>query len=202
MKLLQRGILIFLLLLLTTSCAKTKALEVWQDEDYSQSLGKIMIIAAARQDFVRNMFENVMAADLKKHGLQAVPSHEVLPPFGDTFNAEMVLAKARELGVESIMLVRSLSKEALVNYQPGRPRYGWVYVADENSTFYGRGFMTSTDRYDSVLLNVLTNIYNVDSENVIWLSLSEVWVDGTKEGAVRPFSAALVKQLEKSKMIR
>jgi hypothetical protein len=48
---------------------------------------------------------------------------------------------------------------------------------------------------------VVTNIYEVSSEKLIWSSLTRVKVEDSRQAAINPLINLLMKQLEENKII-
>lgn len=117
---LRKSFLIGLMVMLyTASCASTKTLNVWKDEEQRQKLGKTLVIAISELDFMRNHFENVLALRLRDHGIDAIPSNKVIPQLGAKPDREAIAAKVRELGVENVLVARAVSKDEYSQLIPG-----------------------------------------------------------------------------------
>ncbi len=202
---LWKGFLISLLVMLcTASCASTKTLHVWKDEGYRQKLGKTLVIAVAEVDFMRNHFENVLAWRLSDRGIDAIASNKVIPQLGAKLDRETIVAKVRELGVEDVVIARVVSKDEYSRLLPGGD-----YLVPESyysgwDSFYDNSFSTVSipgAAYDAEFFTMVTNIYDVHSEKLIWSYLSRVKVETSRQGAINPFIATIMKQLESSKLL-
>ena len=66
---------------------------------------------------MRNQFENVLADKLEKRGVKSVASNKVFPDLGPGLDKDVAMKKVKELGVESIMLIRSIDKKEITNHQ-------------------------------------------------------------------------------------
>lgn len=195
--------LCLLLVILTAACAPTKTLEVWQDEAYTQPVKKVLIIALAQQEIIRKQFENVLANQLAKHGVEAIPSHKVLPPSKEKPEREVIVAKVRELGIESVLVSRSISQKEITNHQQGGIILGGVAVYDGNSGgWYGYSYGYGFDReYDTDYFTVATRLFDVESEKPVWSYLSQTKVTGSRQGAVNLFVPTIVQQLKESQLL-
>jgi len=202
---LRKGFLIGLMVLLfTASCASTRTLNVWKDEDYGQKLGKTLVIAIAELDFMRNHFENVLALRLGDHGIDAIPSNKVIPEIGAKPDREVIAAKVRELGVENVLVARVVSKDEYseltsrgVYFVPEGYYSGW-------NSFYEDSYSIVTvpsTAYDAEFFTMVTNIYDVRSEKLIWSYISRTKVERSRQGAINPFIETIIKQLESSKLL-
>ena len=199
----RQGFLIALVVMLfTASCASTKTLSVWKDEGHNKKLGKTLVISIAELDFMRNHFENVLALRLGDSGIEAIPSNKVMPQAKP--DREVIAAKVRELGVENVLIARVVSKDEYSELMPGGVYFvpsdyysGWYsyYVATYS-------LVTVPDTaYDAEFFTVVTNIYDVRSEKLIWSYLSRVKVETSRQGAINPFIETIMKQLENSKLL-
>ena len=102
-----------------TACAPIKNLDVWKEETYTQSPKKVLVIAVGQENSVREQFENVLANQLADRGVEVIRSYKVLPAPKTKPDREVVLAKVRELGVDSVLVARSISKKEITNHQYG-----------------------------------------------------------------------------------
>jgi hypothetical protein len=202
---LRNGFLISLaVMLFTASCASTKALHVWKDEGYKQKLGKTMIIVIAELDYMRNHFEDVLALRLGDRGIDAIPSNKVIPQLGAKLDREAIVAKVRELGVENVVVARAISKDEYSQLVPGGVYFVPVGYYSGWYSFYADSFSivaVSGAAYDAEFFTIVTNIYDVQSEKLIWSYLSRVKVETSREGAINPFIETIMKQLESSKLL-
>jgi hypothetical protein len=199
----RQGFLIALVVMLfTASCASTKTLSVWKDEGHNQKLGKTLVIAIAELDFMRNHFENVLALRLGDSGIDAIPSNKVMPQAKP--DREVIMAKVRELGVENVLIARVINKDEYSELMPG----GVYFVpADYYSgwhSFYEDSYSIVAvpgSAYDAEFFTMVTNIYDVRSEKLIWSYLSRVKVETSRQGAINPFIETIIKKLESSKLL-
>lgn len=194
--------LCILLVALTAACAPIKTIEVWKEESYTQPLQKVLLIALAQQDYIRNQSENLLSDQLAKRGIEAIPSHKVLPHPKQKPTRESVLAKVRELGVGSVLVARSITKKEITNHQYDAIYLGGAAVYGQGG-WYGYGYGFSYDReYDTDFFTVSTKLYEVSSEKPVWSYISQVRVDGARQGAVGLLVPEIVKQLEASQLVK
>ena len=194
----------FMVMLFTASCATTKTLNVWKDEEHGQKLGKTLVIAVTELDFMRNHFENVLALRLGDSGIDAVPSNKVIPQLGATPDREAIAAKVRELGVENILIARTVSKAEYSELIPGGDYLVPAGYYSGWNSFYADSFSMAAvpgTAYDAEFFTMVTNIYDVRTEKLIWSYLSRTKVETSRQGAINPFIETIIKQLEISKLL-
>lgn len=185
---------------LTSACAPIKNLEVWKSDDYSSSLTKVLVIALAQEDVIRKQLENVIANHLEKQGVEGIPSHKILPHTNKKPEREVVLAKVRELGIEQVLVIRSISKEEITNHQYGGVILGGVAIYDDGWYGYGYGFSYNRE-YDTTYFTVATKLFDVDSKTPVWSYIAQVRVEGSRQGAVNLLVPKIVEQLEVSQLL-
>jgi hypothetical protein len=195
---------LFLCLLLVTiaaACSPIKKLEVWKEETYSTHPQKMLLIAIAKRDRTRRQAENVLANQLVKRGLEAIPSYKVLPQ-EEKLDRQAVEAKVRELGFDSVLVARSISQKEITNHQYGGVILGGTAVYS-NGGWYGYGYGYTYNReYDSDYFIISNKLYDVDSERPAWSYLVQIKVDGSRERAINQLIPTIVKQLEASDIIQ
>jgi hypothetical protein len=190
------------LIAFTASCSSMKTLHVWKDEKFNQRLQKVLIIALAEQGYMRNHFENVLAERLADKGIDAVPSNRVLPNMGEKPDREALVAKVKELGFRNVLVSRSINKKEVSDFQPGGIMFASSYEGWYG--FYSSSYavvVAPGREYDADYYSLVTNVYEVSSEKLVWSNLSQVKVEGSKEGAINPFIEFLMKQLADSKLL-
>jgi len=190
--------------LLTASCGSIKTLHVWKDDKYQQRLQKVLVVAVAENDYIRDHFENMLSEQLMARGVGAVPGHKVLSQPTREVDREAIRAKVKELGVSSVLIARSVNKKEVSEITPGS-----IYLVPTNFYQDWYGFYSDSysivslpgRQYDAEFFTLVTNIYDVSSEKLVWSFLSQVKVENSLQAAVNPFIDKLLKQLEDSKLL-
>ena len=195
-----KALLGLFLVTLIAACAPIKKLEVWKEESYSARPQKILLIAVTKRDNLRRQSENVLANQLAKKGIEAIRSHKVLPQ-EEKLDRQEIEAQVRVLGVDSVIVARSISQREITNHQYGGVVLGGVAVYSDGG-WYGYGYGFSYDReYDSDYFIVSTKLYDVEKQTPVWSYIAQVKVDGSKEKAVNQLIPTIVEQLEASDLL-
>lgn len=189
-----------LLVMLINACAPVKNLEVWKNEDYDLRPARTLVIALTQKENIRKQFENVLSDQLAKRGVEAIAGHKVLPPLGEKPDRELVIAKVKELGVDSVLVARSISQSEITNHQYGAIVLGGVAVYSDGWYGYSYGYSYNRE-YDTDVFTISTKLYDVDSKLPAWSYLSQVNVEGSREGAVNLFIPTIIKHLEESQIL-
>jgi len=184
------------------ACAPVKTLDVWQDQAYNQPMKKVLVIAVAQSDIIRNQFENVLSIQLAKRQVEAIPSHKVLPQSSAQLDRETVVAKVKELGVGHVLVARSIKKSEITNHQLGGPFFAATAIYNDGWYSYYTGSVVYPEReYDTDYFTVATNLFAIGNNKPVWSLLSQVRVEGSRQGAVTEFVPVIVKHLEESHLV-
>jgi hypothetical protein len=190
------------LLTMVVACAQTKTLDVWKDESRKNPLGKVMVVAVSTRDILRKQFENVLSDRLAKQGVEAVASHKVFPALGPDLDPDAAMKKVKELGVESIMLIRSINKKEITNHQRGGSFFAPTSINYNGWYSYYTGSLVFVSRsYDTTYYTVVTSLYDVDADKPFWHYISEARVEGSHQGAINEFIPNIIEQLENGKLL-
>lgn len=195
-------VVFFLSLLGLSACAPVKTLDVWQDPTYQQPIRKLLVIAVTQNDIIRKQFENVLASQLKKKGVEVVPSYQVLPQSSKGLTREVVLARVKELGVSHVLVARSIKQSEITNYQLGGPFFATTAMYSDGWYTYYTGSIVYPEReYDTEYFTVATHLFALGNKRPVWTLLSQIRVEGSRQGAVTAFIPVLVQELEKSHLV-
>jgi len=188
------------LLLVTTGCATTELKTVWRDEAFQDRLTQVLVIGCAEQATIRRTFEDEFARQLSAQGVKAVASYTVLPSPEQFQDEAAVKAKVRKLGVDAVLVTRLIDKKTVELYYPPEMEYrvpsgyyrgGWHgYYMDGYERVSRPGRMV-----EQQLLTAESNIYQADTEKLIWSALSETLVDGASDAVIRSFVKVIVQNL-------
>lgn len=194
---------VFSLLFCLAACAPVKTLDVWQDQAYAQPIRKLLVIAVAQSDIIRKQFENVLANQLEKRGVEAIPSHKVLPQPSKELDREAVVAKVKELGVGHVLVARSIKQTEITNHQMGGPFFAATALYSDGWYTYYVGSVVYTEKeYDTDYFTVATNLFALGNKRPVWSLLSQVKVEGSRQGAVNAFVPIVVQELEKGHLVQ
>jgi hypothetical protein len=152
---------------------------------------------------IRNQFENILANKLTARGIEAIPSYKVLPQSTDQLDRETVVAKVKELGVGHVLVARSIKKSEITNHQQGGMFFApSAMYSDGWYTYYTGSMVYAKKEYDTDYFTVAINLFALGNNKPVWSLLSQVRVEGSRQGAVTEFVPVIVKHLEESHLIK
>jgi hypothetical protein len=163
--------IIFLSLVMLNACSSVpKTTEIWMDEAYVGSrVNKVLVIGVAEKITFQTLFEGKFADQLKKKGLEAVPSYTVMQP-NQSLSKATVLPLVEKLGIDAVIVTSLIDrKEKTVFYQVNSGNL-YNYYNGMQSTYVKSG---KTASYKVPILVLRTNLYDVNTEKLVWSITSE-----------------------------
>ncbi|HYR05399.1 MAG TPA: hypothetical protein VEP71_01810 [Gallionella sp.] len=182
--------------MLVTSCATTQIKSVWRDPSYQAHPARIMVIGVAKNPLNRRLFEDEFVRQLKAHGVDAIASYTVLPDKLQDDQAAIGV-KVKELGADTILITRMVSKKIVQTYVPGTVYYPPDYYGTWPD-YYGYGYRymyspgyISEDEYAVIE----TNLYEALHDKLVWAASSETMMDDSKQKLIKFYIGIMVNNM-------
>jgi hypothetical protein len=185
------------------SCAGTKLVAEWKDDQHQGRPANVFVIAASDDRGPRSLIEDEFVRQLKARGTGAVASYTMFPADAKV-SKEDVLSKVRELGADAILVVRFLKKEAGDTHTPLR-RYAVPQGFDTSWDAYYGG--TATDvgvrdvSYDYDVITMETTLYDAATRRPLWSALSETAYQSGAIKQIKPFTSTIIRRLAHEKLV-
>ena len=210
----RRGALNTLILLFpvvglaVSGCAATQVKQVWLDEAYPQGkLQNVLVLAAAENSTVQREIESQFAKRFRERGIKVTEGFRVLPvdqlPAHDA--RDVVIAKVRELGVDSVLVIQRDSGRAENEYIPGMTiQSGFGYyggagvavVASSAPTAPTTQGYSHTDKF----FGMRTQLFDAGTEKIVWFMRTETKVDGPLQEQIKRYVSLVSQKLFKEKL--
>jgi hypothetical protein len=185
-----------LIALLVTACTTTQLTAVWKDPSYQTRPAKIMVVGIAKSPVNRRLFEDEFVRQLKSRGTDAIASYTVVPDEKQA-DQEAIAKKVAELGADTVLITRLVSKKIVQVYVPGTPYYPPPYYGSWPD-YYGYGYRYMyTPGYiaDDEYAVVETNLYEAKSDKLIWAASSETGINDTDQNLIQTYVGVMVKNM-------
>lgn len=195
---------------MVTSCATTattKLKKVWRDSDYSGKIKKVLVIGVIKRPAIKRFFEIEMAQQLEVRGIEAIAGNLVLPHDKEA-DKDLIVSRLKELNADGVLIARLINRKTVEQYIPGGVSYGRGYYAPpahyrgwpsyysrSYGTVYGPGYMTRNE-----VVIVETNLFEADSERLVWSALSDTFVEGDSDKLIRSFVQVMINDLFKQNL--
>jgi hypothetical protein len=175
------------------ACATTELTSVWKNETYQGGpLRKVLIIGVDRNQEMKRLLENEFVLQLKTKGIDAVPSHTVLPE--DTIlEKEMITAKINELRIDSVLIT------TLVDIKETEAYESPTFYAPTG--FYGYYMQCCYNVMSGYNVEIETSIFDAHYDTVIWSAHSATVLDTAPGKTIQSYIAAIVSELQNQKLL-
>ena len=201
--------------LLIAACSSSKEnTGVWVNKEKLQpgkTYNKIFIVVVSADVSVRTTLENDLAAAASSKGYQVVKSIDHIPhSLSDPKppSKDSVVAKVKSTGCDAVFVAGLMNKDESIRYTPSKstysvmPYYSMVgnyygYYSSVYTTSYQPGYYSNDKEYF-----VQSNFYDAATEEIMWSVQSEVFNPTSIAAFSKSYMTALVKQLEKSKLLK
>ena len=195
------GILIQVAMLLS-ACASTQLNSVWKDPSYRARPAKIFVIGVSKNPVNRRLFEDEFVLQLKSRGTEAIASYTVLPDKQQD-DQVAIAAKVKELGADTILITRMVSKKTVQTYVPGTAYYPPPYYGTWPDYYgYGYRYMYSPGYIAEDEYAVIeTNLYETRHDKLVWAASSETMMSDTKQNLIKTYIGIMVNNMAKNGLL-
>jgi hypothetical protein len=148
-----------IVLLISGGCSSLKVVETWHKPDVQgHRYQKILILGIARNENKRTLFENIVAAELGRHQVVAMPGNSVIPVLDmDNTTRAAIVAAVKASGCDAVLTTRAMAVGETNVTQKGQA--GLVYGANMISS-----------HYDFLRATLQASLYDVATEQLVWSS--------------------------------
>lgn len=192
-------VVLFVSLVLLSSCTTTKFKSVWKDTSYKGYIESVMVVGVAERLDIRQFFEREFVRQFKERGVNAIASVDVIASEKE-ITEDVILSAAQEQGADMILVTHLLSIGGTTSYHlPKHPTnfhgyYDWAYAYVHGPSYYTQGSQ-------SVLL--ATNLYETKTEKLIWsVTTKTVDIHESKFKIIKSKSRGAIKNLHKNNLIQ
>ena len=185
------------------SCAGTKIVSEWKDDQYQGRPTALFVLVASEDRGPASLLEDEFVKQLKSRGTGAVASYTVFPK-NAKITKEDVLLKAKELGMDAILLVKYLKKEAGDAHTPLQ-RYAVPQAFDTTwDAYYGStvsdiGVRDISYDYDVIVMEA--TLFDSASRKPLWSALSDTTYRGGAIKQIKPYTTTIIRRLAHEKLV-
>ena len=192
------------LLMILTACATTKLSGTWKDENLSgKKFQKLLIIGAAKQQNVRELFEDEFVRQLEAQGVKAIPSYTLIPA-EKMLDKETIVSHITENSIDAVLITRLTGSRGEREMETGNTyRVPYAYY-NQMHEYYKKGLESTQEPSPATTHKVIileTNIYNAETEKLAWATASDVYVQDATYKLTKDFIKVIVSKLVSDKVI-
>lgn len=203
--------LFFLSLLVATGCASKRIVSQWSNPDYSGSarpFKKIMVVGITEQDAIRRNFEDRFVAELRRAGIEAVPSYRSISEPIDDGKAKPELglplrSAVTNVAADGVLVTRLLRVEQRADVTPGyfEPHFGFGYSHWSYPGWYGAGFYTPPRVYRYPVYYSETTLYDANKNEIVWTGTIRTIDPENANEAIENYVDTVVGALQKKHLL-
>jgi hypothetical protein len=166
-------------------------------------LRKVLIIGMSEDPGIRSDFEDAMAKELTKAGLEAVPGHSILlRPESSNLDPNYLKAQIAEHKIDAILVSRLVRVDKSVTYIPG---HSYTVPYPYYNSFYGyygnvyRQVYTPDYLREDKTVRIETNVYatNTAEGEFVWTAVSDSFNPKSAPKVIDGVVKLVAKELEK-----
>lgn len=206
----QIGITFTLTFLLFACGSSTNITGVWRNPQIiAQTYSNICVAAITESNSNKLIVEQAMSNRLKEKGVQSRQMNQVFPYkfSGAQQEKDLILEKVRVQQSDGILTFALIKQKEETRYVPGSAtyappmNYGYYgtfggYYGAYGPRMYEPGYYVQDDIYF-----IETNLYDVATEKLVWSVQSKTYNPANIQQFADDFTAAITRELIKSKII-
>ena len=211
-------LMILLMLLLLTGCASVSMVSTWKDQTATKKTYRdFLVIGITEKQQMRQVFEEVMAAELRKSGISATPSYTVTG-VQQKLSRESVVKAALTSGVDAVITAQVIDmrrkKISEVGYiMEDRGHSGMALDGAEGGTVEVLGFsgagavsyasfnMKSVEITTSRTAVIETRLFDTATRKLVWSGISNAVDPVGLIKATEDFAGVAIKSMNKEGLI-
>ena len=198
--------------MLLASCATTSLVDTWRNPDMPsvKRYHKLVVSAMGRNIDERQVYEDVIASELRQHVVEAVTSYSLLQP-NEGDNATALNKAVRLSGAEAVLNVRTTMIEQKTDVVPG---YGGGYPGypdfwyppafhawDMNGYFGTRMLYAPPTIITYAVATIQASLFDVASGKLIWAASIETSEPGKVLMVSKDVARIIIQSLMKQGLI-
>ncbi|MGH8767892.1 MAG: hypothetical protein ACREVT_06860 [Burkholderiales bacterium] len=189
------------LLAVLCGCATTELTHTWKDPQYRGGpVKKIMVAGISNQASVRRTFEDTFAEILRTNGVEAVPSHTVVPEDGQMAE-DKLRAAVEQSGADGVLITRMVERQTettIPRATPMPPSIGarHSYYGYYSGAWIGYYEPATVQTFDYIVAE--TTLFVAANPQPVWSGTTRTMeskdIRAATEGFAKPVIAALKKE--------
>ena len=180
-------------------CATSELTNTWKDPKYHAApVKKVMVVGISNQASVRRTFEDTFAEMLRAKGVEAVPSHTVVPEDGQLAEGRL-RAAVEQSGADSVLITRMVERQTDAQAVPAPTpvgAYRRTYSSYYSGAWLGHYEPVSVQEFHYLVTE--TTLFVLAHAEPVWSGTTRTMesqdIRGATEGFAKPMIAAMKKE--------
>jgi hypothetical protein len=191
--------------LLLSGCSSTRFVDSWRDTAYTGRPARMLIMGVAEARGPRLLVEEEFARQLRDRGVETHIGTSVFP--GDGLpGKEAVIAKADELQVDAVLVVRFLKKSLGETHTPVKRYATPVGFATSWDEYMGTSMTTTAVgirdvSYDFTYVLLETTVFDRANRQSVWSALTQTKYQDHPLKKIGPFTTTIMRDLDRAGLL-
>lgn len=182
------------------SCANTKIIENWVDEEHIHAYSHPMIIGISDSQQTRQIYEKHFVSELKKINVTATASYTLINS-KQKMNRETVDKAIQGTDIDSVIVTYLVSSETEVKHHESPLSRG--YSGDIEGSRLSATLIATRGRTSSTEIITLKNdLYDVESKSLVWTVQTRTVAPESIDVAITDVVDLLISQLLSDNVIK
>jgi hypothetical protein len=193
-----------LIALLLLACTTTALDGSWIHPEFAgkRLQGPVLVVGVARDDTVRRLYEDEMAARLGARGVGALRSYELVPGALGNDSVERLQQAARKAGATHLLSTVVIGQEReAVAYQDPWVYGGWGGYRGWYGSYWGMAYPVRTDVRVYSIYIAQTALTDVATDRIDWTARTRTMAPTNVEQETRAFVDVIVGALDQAGLL-
>jgi hypothetical protein len=197
----MKNLILTVVVLLSACSTGTMITGSWKSPDYQSKNYKSILVASLTSHAVaKSTVEKDLADLLNTYGVNAVKGIDLFPPEISNSDSDrtLIMEKVKGKNIEAILTVSLLKKETESRYIGAAYPYDPILRYDYYRNFWGYysyWYPFGPGYYDEKTYYFETNLYDVQTENLVWSAQSETYDIVDLSRFSKDFASSIVNKL-------
>jgi hypothetical protein len=192
---------------LLCSCASVSVVDTWRNPGVSAArLHKVLIMSITKKDANRAVYEDVLASELAQHGVNAVPSHTLMPS-GMKAERENLDQAVKKSGADAVLTLQTIKVERQTTVDSGFASYpgywypqafpSWdLYGYYGSMNAYGPAYISSYD-----IATLQANVFETATGKLVWAATFTSSEPEKVISVAKDLARLMVKKMQKEGLL-
>jgi hypothetical protein len=155
----------------------------------------------AKSQITRELVEGMFVAGLDARGNRAVASYKIIP-LDQLDERDIVESKIQDIGADAVIVTRLVQRKDIQTYSPG------VFYKIPNLYYdwwgYYESYVMVTPGYtdQTQVLTAETNVYDIETEKLIWSARSETELSEGDQQIIKRFIKVMIQRLASEGIVK
>lgn len=186
---------------LAASCANSQLTTSWVEPEHKKVYQYPMIIGVSDSQQTRHIFEDHFVSTLQKHGINSIPSYELISSKQKMNRDTVVETIKNNTDIDAVIITYLIADDAEVRHSTSPINAGYSGSVEDNqlsaTIISTRGRSSSTE-----IVTLKTDLYDSTSHSLVWTVQTRTVAPESIDEVVTDITELLVGKLISDKVLK